>query len=73
VVGNEYMIASERKGAFVSRFTLALLDDSGWYAGVDYSYAEPSVWGKAKGCSFLNIDNCRGSEFCQSTAYGCDW
>ena len=67
------MIASGKKSAFVSRFTLALLDSTGWYEGVNYSYAEPSVWGKGKGCNFMNIDVCDGVEFCQSTGFGCDW
>jgi hypothetical protein len=33
------MIASNKKGSYVSRFTLALLESSGWYYEVDYSYA----------------------------------
>ena len=28
---------------FVSEFTLALMEDSGWYV-VDYNYAEPFFW-----------------------------
>lgn len=72
VVGNDYMIASNKKGAFLSRFTLALLDSSGWYPSIDYSYAETSTWGKGQGCSFLNIDNCNSSEFCQGSNFGCD-
>lgn len=54
------MIASGKKSAFVSRFTLALLDSSGWYEGVNYNFAEPSTWGKSKGCNFMNIDVCDG-------------
>ncbi len=45
VVGNEFMIASNKKGSFVSRFTLALLESSGWYFEVDYSWAEKTTWG----------------------------
>jgi hypothetical protein len=52
------MIASNKKNTFMSRFTLALLDSSGFYNFVNYSYADSSAWGKGKGCSFLNIDNC---------------
>lgn len=52
------MIASGKKGAFISRFTLALLDSSGWYESVNYTYSETSFWGKGKGCNFLNIDVC---------------
>lgn len=55
------MIASLKKGAYVSRFTLALLDSSGWYESVNYNYSESSVWGKGKGCDFLNIDYCQGN------------
>ena len=58
IVGNEFMIASNKKGSFVSRFTLALLQSSGWYTSVDYTYAEPSLWGKGQGCGFFNIDDC---------------
>jgi hypothetical protein len=46
---------------FVSRITLALLEDSGWYKVVDYSLFDPPVpgmtWGHMKGCSFL-LDSC---------------
>ncbi len=52
------MIATNAKGSFVSAITLALLKTTGWYPFVDDSYAEPNVWGKGKGCGFLNIDDC---------------
>lgn len=52
------MIASNKKGSFVSRFTLALLDSTGFYSSVNYTYGEPTNWGKGKGCSFLNVDDC---------------
>lgn len=55
------MIASGKKGAYLSRFTLALFESTGWYPNVNYTYAEPSTWGKGKGCSFLSIDNCEGA------------
>jgi|688.fasta_scaffold633047_3 hypothetical protein len=67
------MIASGKKGAFVSRFTLALLDSSGWYESVNYTFSESTVWGKDKNCSFLSIDACNGDEFCQGSGFGCDW
>ena len=50
----------------LSKFTLALLQDSGWYQ-VDYSLAEPFTWGKNQGCGFLNLackDKIKHSEFC---------
>lgn len=58
------MIASNKLGSFVSRFTLALLESSGWYTAVNYSYAETTTWGKNKGCKFFNIDDCDSPQFC---------
>ncbi len=57
-IGNEYMISSNKKGSYMSRITLALLDSTGWYPEVNYTYAEKSTWGNDKGCSFLDVDNC---------------
>lgn len=51
------MIAVGRKGAYFSRVTAALLESTGWY-NVSYNLTEPSVWGKNKGCGFLNPDDC---------------
>ena len=65
------MIASSKKGAYLGRFTLALLESSGWYK-VFYDYAEPTTWGKGKGCNFLDIDNCNSDEFCQDSNFYCD-
>lgn len=50
VIGHEFMIASNKKGAYVSRMTLALFASTGWYPQVDFDYGEPSTWGKDKGC-----------------------
>lgn len=66
------MIASNRKSGFTSVFTLALLESTGWYTSVDYTFAEPTTWGKNAGCGFLNIDECTGKEFCQDSEFGCD-
>lgn len=52
------MIATNKKNSVVSRFTLALFNSTGWYSSVNYSLVEPLTWGKGKGCSFLNIDDC---------------
>lgn len=57
----------------MSRFTLALFDSTGWYYDVDYSYADPTLWGKGKGCSFKDIDNCEFDEFCTGNAFDSDW
>lgn len=54
------MTASGKKNSYMSRATLALLASIGWY-NVSFDYAEPSTWGKNKGCSFFNIDNCDSS------------
>lgn len=57
------MIASTRQNAYISAITLALYEATGWY-NVTYQYTEPTAWGKNKGCSFLDIDNCDFDEFC---------
>ena len=68
------MIASNKKGAYVSRFTLALFQSTGWYPFVNYTFAaEPTTWGKGKGCDFFNIDNCNFPEFCTGSDFNCDW
>lgn len=66
------MIASGKKNTYSSRLTFALLNSTGWY-DVSFEYAEPTTWGKGKGCSFFNIDNCTSSEFCSGSDFGCDW
>ena len=66
------MIASNKKGSFMSEFTLAFFDSMGWY-DVNYDYAEPTIFGKDKGCSFLNLDNCDFTEFCNDNKFHCDW
>lgn len=42
----------DRSRARLSAFTLAALEDSGWYAA-DYSNAEPLDWGRGAGCEFV--------------------
>jgi leishmanolysin len=49
----EYMTASALNDLRMTEFTLALLEGSGWY-GVNYSMAEPTYWGKGRGCNFLD-------------------
>jgi len=44
ILHNEYMTASSIKDAAVSKFTMALLEDSGWY-NVDYNQCEPFFFG----------------------------
>lgn len=38
--------------ALYSNFTLALLEDSGWYKPT-YKNVDPVIWGKNKGCTFI--------------------
>ena len=51
------MTASGKKGSFISKFVVAMLDSTGWY-DADYNLAEPTSWGAGEGCDFLDIDNC---------------
>lgn len=51
-------------GSKITALSLALLDDSGFYYSVDYSYSEKSTLGKDKGCLFAQgirskIDECK--------------
>lgn len=53
-VMNEFMAGAPSGFANAkSIFTLALLEDSGWYRA-NYSHADPLRWGYMYGCSFLN-------------------
>ena len=64
---------------FISEFTLALLEDLGWYK-VNYFTGGLMKFGKNKGCDFINKDciNIQGSQvisrfpndFCSLTTYG---
>ncbi|KAF8059103.1 Invadolysin [Scenedesmus sp. PABB004] len=42
----------DRSRTRLSAFTLAALDDTGWYV-IDYSHAEPLEWGRGAGCAFV--------------------
>ena len=39
--------------AIVSKFTLAYLKDTNWYAFIDMDYADDISWGKNRGCEFV--------------------
>jgi len=45
----------------LSEFTLAVLEDSGWYV-VNYSQADNITWGKNQGCDFF-YNKCNGTNF----------
>lgn len=47
------MIADDADNIVISKISLALFEDSGWY-GVDYSYADELFWGKNQGCAFTD-------------------
>jgi hypothetical protein len=49
---NELMTAQDELNGSFSVFTMALLEDSGWYK-VDFRKAAPIYWGKGKGCRFV--------------------
>lgn len=55
VLYNEYMTSNYIEEPVVSRFTLALLEDTGWYQ-VNQNVAEDLVWGNGAGCDFLEQD-----------------
>jgi hypothetical protein len=61
--GNEGMTASEMDGAVFSKFTLLLLQASGWYLA-DMKYAQPLTWSKGQGCN-------SGHGFCDNTLERC--
>lgn len=61
--GNEIMTGIITGYAILSKFTLAILEDSGWYK-VDYMQAQPFYWGKGKGCSFYTHLCKNTEEFC---------
>lgn len=66
ILYNEMMTAVSAKNTVISEFTLAILQDSGWYK-VNFDMAHPISWGKGKGCKFLN-EGCKArpmfDEFC---------
>jgi len=60
ILNNELMTASNSFTAFtdegiLSNFTLALLEDSGWYrVNPDFEVVNGLIWGKDAGCDFVN-------------------
>lgn len=53
LIRNEAMTASEVPNAALSKFTLSLMEDSGWYCP-NYENAAPIFFGAGLGCDFLN-------------------
>ncbi|XP_064643669.1 leishmanolysin-like peptidase [Lineus longissimus] len=53
VFENEAMTGTYTQNPSISRITLALMEDSGWYKP-NYDSAEPLSWGRNLGCGFVN-------------------
>ncbi|CAI7994046.1 Leishmanolysin-like peptidase [Geodia barretti] len=70
VFGEEVMTASASYYPILSRLTLALLHDSGWYTP-DYSYGASLHWGRGQGCGFLD-GSCYKWVWPTETKYGED-
>ncbi|KAF2077812.1 hypothetical protein CYY_000857 [Polysphondylium violaceum] len=51
-VGEEYMLGYVQPVFPITGLTLSFLEDSGWY-DIDFSYAEPLMWGKKLGCNWF--------------------
>ncbi|EFC45227.1 predicted protein, partial [Naegleria gruberi] len=49
IMKNELMVGSVSGELVMSSFTIAFLEDSGWYRG-NFSHSEPLLWGKGMGC-----------------------
>ncbi|EGR26877.1 leishmanolysin family protein, putative [Ichthyophthirius multifiliis] len=60
VIHNEIMTGNEVSNSVLSVFTIALLKDTGFYPEVNENMANNILWGKGKGCDFLE-------NACQST------
>ena len=50
---HELMASTTSHTAVYSSLTLAALEDSGWYRA-DYAYATALLWGRHRGCAFVN-------------------
>ncbi|GER37605.1 metalloendopeptidase / zinc ion binding protein [Striga asiatica] len=72
---NEIMTGSVDTRSVVSRMTLALLEDSGWYRA-NYSMADHLEWGRNQGTEFVtsSCNQWKGAYHCNSTQFsGCTY
>ena len=72
---NEIMTGSVDSRSVVSKMTLALLEDSGWYK-VNYSMAGDLRWGRYQGEDFVSLpcNHWRGAYHCNTTQVsGCTY
>ena len=74
VFGDETMVSEDVAVAKFSKFTLALLKDSGWY-DIDMTKGDHYTWGKGEGCELFSKTCTQNSieETCgTNNNYGCD-
>ena len=57
VMGYDYMTAQISSHMLVTKITLGLFQDTGWYMP-NYELAEDMWWGKGRGCDFLKHASC---------------
>ncbi|CAA6653468.1 unnamed protein product [Spirodela intermedia] len=72
---NEIMTGSVDARSVVSKMTLALLEDSGWYM-VNYSMAGDLQWGRHQGAEFVSspCNHWKGAYHCNTTQFsGCTY
>lgn len=70
--GNELMTSKLTGHPIISRMTLSLMEDSGWYQ-VDYNKSQDLAFGANEGCEFLkNSCHTDTKEYCtEPNAFGC--
>lgn len=73
---NDFMVAILTPHSVISKFTLALMEDTGWYK-VNYNYSEPLFFGRNKGCEFVKKNECHiYGKTCtelETEAFGCHY
>jgi hypothetical protein len=71
---NEILTGSNVGGPIFSKFTMAVLEDSGWY-DVTYNNLDDLSWGYQKGCNFMS-NGCKNkgdyTEFCYQSSSSCN-
>ena len=83
-MGYDFMTAQVSQHMKITKISLALFEDSGWYMP-NYELAEDMWWGKNRGCDFVHHKKCpmgdpqsnMTGEFCSFTdsndfSFGCD-
>lgn len=63
------MTGTHTQNPTISRITLALMEDTGWYKA-NYSMAQPMTWGKGLGCEFV-MKSCKEWISSKSARYDC--